>query len=244
MISGFHRNLVCDTIDNIARLTLVSQIATGLTGAAAQLGFGALGINGLPPPTADADPLILAESTPEGFRDLYIAERFYAVDHICRHARLACEPFRYAEAPYDPTQSRAGQRFMQALATFGMASGLIVPIGRPANVPACVWLAGENPDLDDESVQATQLICLFAASKAQALSRPPDPLPGTGRLTSREREMLQWIAAGKTSWEISVISGLSERAINKIISDAMTELNAVTRAQAVVQAIRSGEIEL
>ena len=48
----------------------------------------------------------------------------------------------------------------------------------------------------------------------------------------------------QTSWEIGVISGLSERAINKIISDAMTKLNAVTRAQAVVDAIRAGEIEM
>lgn len=56
--------------------------------------------------------------------------------------------------------------------------------------------------------------------------------------------MLRWISAGKTSWEISVISGLSERAINKIIGEAMIKLDAVTRAQAVVEAIRLGEIEL
>ena len=56
--------------------------------------------------------------------------------------------------------------------------------------------------------------------------------------------MLQWISAGKTSWEIGSISGRSERAINKIIGDAMLKLNAVTRTQAVVNAIRTGEIEM
>ena len=64
------------------------------------------------------------------------------------------------------------------------------------------------------------------------------------RLTQREREVLQWISAGKTSWEISTILGLSERAINKIIGDAMIKLDGVTRTQAVVNAIRLGEIEL
>ena len=63
-------------------------------------------------------------------------------------------------------------------------------------------------------------------------------------LTGRERDVLRWISAGKTSWEIGSISGLSERAINKIIADAMLKLNAVTRTQAVVIAIRNGEIEL
>jgi DNA-binding CsgD family transcriptional regulator len=56
--------------------------------------------------------------------------------------------------------------------------------------------------------------------------------------------VLQWISAGKTSWEIGAISGLSERAINKVLSDAMIKLDAVTRTQAVVNAIRLGEIEL
>jgi LuxR family transcriptional regulator, quorum-sensing system regulator BjaR1 len=56
--------------------------------------------------------------------------------------------------------------------------------------------------------------------------------------------VLQWISAGKTSWEIGAISWLSERAINKIITEAMIKLDAVTRTQAVVTAIRIGEIEL
>jgi DNA-binding CsgD family transcriptional regulator len=64
------------------------------------------------------------------------------------------------------------------------------------------------------------------------------------KLTQREREVLQWIAAGKTSWEIGVMSGMSEHAINKIINAAMIKLDAVTRTQAVVNAIRDGEIEL
>jgi DNA-binding CsgD family transcriptional regulator len=64
------------------------------------------------------------------------------------------------------------------------------------------------------------------------------------RLTQRECEVLQWIAAGKTSWEIGVMLGVSEQAINKIISNAMIKLDSVTRTQAVVTAIRDGDIEL
>jgi DNA-binding CsgD family transcriptional regulator len=64
------------------------------------------------------------------------------------------------------------------------------------------------------------------------------------KLTQRETEVLQWIAAGKTSWEIGVMSGVSEHAINKIINAAMVKLDAVTRTQAVVIAIRDGYIKL
>jgi LuxR family transcriptional regulator, quorum-sensing system regulator BjaR1 len=244
MISKFHQNLVFETIDDISRLTLLPQVGAALADAMAKFGFGSLGINGLPPVGEDAGPHVLTETVPEGFRDFYIHEQFYVVDHICTHARAAREPFRYSEAPYDLRESRNHRRFMEALNTVGMGKGLIVPAGRPANMPACVWLAGENPDLDDDAVQASQMIALFAASKAYALSRPAIPDNKMSRLTQRERDVLQWIASGKTSWEISVISQLSERGINKIIADAMIKLDAVTRAQAVVNAIRLGEIDL
>jgi LuxR family quorum sensing-dependent transcriptional regulator len=244
MGSGLQRNRIFDTIDQISRLTTVRRLADTFVGAVNEFGFSTLGINGLPPPGEGADPRILTESTPEGFRDLYIHERFYLVDHICAHARVAYDPFRYSEAPYDRTDSPSHERFIQALDTFGMGNGLVVPVGWSANDPACVWLAGEAPDLDQDVVQAVELIALFAAQKARALSCPLEVGPRTSKLTPREREVLQWISAGKTSWEIGEISGLSERGINKIIAEAMIKLDAVTRTQAVVNAIRTGEIEL
>src|SRR5882757_9175359 len=115
MVSRVQQNLVFDTIDAISRLTLLPQISSTFADAVAEFGFVALGINGLPPAGEGADPVILTESAPEGFRDLYIHEQFYLVDHICTHARAVYEPFRYSEAPYCPTQSRGHQRFMQAL---------------------------------------------------------------------------------------------------------------------------------
>ena len=238
------RYMIFDTIYDVSRLTKLSEVSATLAGAMAKFGFTALGINGLPPPGENADPRILTESTPEGFRDLYSHERFYLVDNICAHARAVYEPFRYSEAPYAPTKSRGHERFMQALGTFDMGKGLIVPVGRLINIPACVWLAGKNPDLDEDAKQAIELIALFAASKAHSLSRPLGIGAHASKLTPREREALQWISVGKTSWEISMISGLSERAINKIIAGAMIKLNALTRAQAVVNAIRLGEVDL
>jgi LuxR family transcriptional regulator, quorum-sensing system regulator BjaR1 len=238
------QHLVFDTIDRIARQTSLAQVARTLVDAVGKFGFTALGVNGLPPPTEGADPYILTESTPEGFRDLYIYERFYSVDHIAVHARTATEVFRYSEAPHDRKKSRDHARFIQALETFGIGRGLVIPIGRPTNLPACVWLAGEDPDFDGGAKRAIELIALYAARKAYSLSGGSAAGTRTVNLTSREREALKWIAAGKTSWEVSMILRLSEKAIDKIIANAMIKLDAVTRAQAVASAIRAGEIEL
>ncbi len=241
---GSLRNRVFDTIDKISGLTLLPQIAGTVSRAVAEYGYTSLGINGLPPPTEDADPHVLTESAPNGFRECYIQERFYLVDHICAHARATYEAFRFRDAPYPGGNAAGHRRFLQALETFRIHRGLVVPIGRPENIPACMWLAGANPNLYDEAKHAIQLIALFAASKAYALRHPRHAGPPTRPLTARERNVLQWISAGKTSWEIASISGRSERAINKILADAMLKLNAVTRTQAVVNAIRTGEVEM
>ena len=244
MMSGSYENLVYEAIQDITSLNSLSQVRARFADAMAHLGFSSWGISTLPPLEDAADPVVLIESTPKGFRDFYTHERFYAVDHLAAHAKVACKPFRFRDAPYPSGESRRHERYIQALETYEMGKGVIVPIGRPANIPACVWLAGKNPEVHDGAILATQLVGLLTASKAQALSRPHQVGARSGKLTKREREVLQWISVGKTSWEISVILGASERAINNIIAGAMKKLNAVTRVQAVVNAIRRGEVEL
>jgi LuxR family quorum sensing-dependent transcriptional regulator len=244
MDADSRRNLVLDAVYDISRQTSLPEISATFSNAVEKFGFTALGVNGLPPPGDGADPRILTERAPEGFRELYIHERCYLVDHICAHARAMHEPFKFSDAPYDPSSSQNAERFMQALETFEMRKGLIVPVGRLTNVPACVWLCGRDPELDDDTSQATAFIALSAANRAHALAGPLEAKVQPCKLTAREREVLQWTSAGKTSWEISMISGLSERAIDRMITTAMIKLDAVTRTQAVVNAIRRGDVEL
>lgn len=238
MNSGLHRNLIFDTIDHISRLCSLPQIATAFRDAVTNFGFTSFGINGLPLPGGGANPIILTESTPDGFRECYIEERFYLVDHIGARARAARQPFRYSEAPYPRTEARSHQRFIQALETFGLANGLIVPLGQPANMPACVWLAGEEPNLDDDAMRATQVIALFTSSIAYALSCPPLAADHRRELTVREREVLCWAAQGKTALEIGEILHISKRTVDEHMQNAIRKLGAVNRTHAVVVALR------
>lgn len=244
MSSRLYRKLTFDTIEDLSRVTSLPQLAAGFCDAMGKFGFTSLGINGLPVPGKGVNPVILTESTPAGFRDCYIEERFYLVDHICARARATCEPFRYSDAPYARTQAPDHERFMQALDTFGMGQGLVVPIGRPANIPACVWLAGENPNLDDDVKHAVQLIALFAASMAHLLSRPPDAGTRSSKLTGREREVLTWTAQGKSAWEIGVILNIGKRTVDEHTQSATRKLDALNRTHAVAIALRDHAIEL
>ena len=63
-------------------------------------------------------------------------------------------------------------------------------------------------------------------------------------LSCREKEVLDWLKQGKSSWEISVILGISERTVNYHIYNIMQKLDAVNRPQAVAAAVRLSLIDL
>lgn len=62
------------------------------------------------------------------------------------------------------------------------------------------------------------------------------------RLTVREKQVLQWAAFGKTSWETAMILELSERTIETYIGKAVAKLEASTKAHAVCKALSLGLI--
>ncbi len=59
-------------------------------------------------------------------------------------------------------------------------------------------------------------------------------------LTGRELECLHWASMGKTSWEIGVIVGITERTINFHIQNACRKLQSRGRQAAISAAYRHG----
>lgn len=60
------------------------------------------------------------------------------------------------------------------------------------------------------------------------------------RLTTREREVLHWVLAGKSDWEIASILDLSSKTINFHVQNAKRKLGTQSRLQAIVVAVRYG----
>jgi DNA-binding CsgD family transcriptional regulator len=63
-------------------------------------------------------------------------------------------------------------------------------------------------------------------------------------LSVRERECLQWVAAGKSDWEIGEILSISAKTANAHIEHVKQKYRVSTRMLAVVYALRSGAIHV
>jgi DNA-binding CsgD family transcriptional regulator len=61
-------------------------------------------------------------------------------------------------------------------------------------------------------------------------------------LSPREKECLEWVAQGKTSFEIGIILNVSENTVNFHVKNAMKKMHSRTRMVAVIQALRDGYI--
>jgi DNA-binding CsgD family transcriptional regulator len=62
-------------------------------------------------------------------------------------------------------------------------------------------------------------------------------------LSLREKEVLDWLKQGKSSWDISVILGISKRTVNFHVYKIMQKLGVTNRPQAVAVAAHYGLID-
>ena len=66
------------------------------------------------------------------------------------------------------------------------------------------------------------------------------PHPQLDRLTEREREVVTWVATGRSNQEIAEVLVVSPDTVRTHVSRAMVKLHARDRAQLVVFAVESG----
>ena len=67
----------------------------------------------------------------------------------------------------------------------------------------------------------------------ETAAKPPGGRPWAGSLTSREREILRWIADGKRDGEIAVILGLAPKTVGKHVEHVLRKLGVNNRTAAV-----------
>lgn len=96
----------------------------------------------------------------------------------------------------------------------------------------------------DEDIEKRATGCGYTPVlvERESVSPPAGILTEKVALTQREAECLTWTANGKTSWEISVILGVSESTATFHLRNAGVKLKASNRAHAVAKALHAGLI--
>jgi DNA-binding NarL/FixJ family response regulator len=101
----------------------------------------------------------------------------------------------------------------------------------------------------DEIVRAITAVAaggvVFGASLARRIAEffaagPPAPTDAFPQLTSREREILDLVAAGRSNAQIAATLYLSPKTVRNNVSNVFTKLQVADRAEAIVRAREAG----
>jgi len=232
-----------DFVDAIERVTDPGTVIDLFDRELNGYGFHAWLITGLPNHGERIDPLMMLNGWPKGWTETYTRLNLVQHDPVVAHCFRSTAPFEWREAPYDPLTNPKAKEVMDRATDFRMNEGFCVPIHSSEGFQAVVTMAGEQVEAARQVRRALHLMALYAYGKAVELCLPKK-FPEPRLLTKREREVLQWTAAGKTAWEISQILGVAESTIIAHLKSAAAKYNTPNRVATVVAALRRCEISL
>ena len=176
------------------------------------------------------------------WRERYDAERFAYVDPTVGHCLISTLPIVWEPQAFSTPGSLL---LYEEAASHGMRTGVTLPIHGPNGEVGLLSLAsdvapGEKFSRDiAHNMGGLTLIRDYAFASSLSFAHP-EGSEAVPRLTRRELEVLNWVMAGKSSWEISMIIRCSEATINFHLANVRQKFNVNTRQQAVVKAIALG----
>jgi LuxR family quorum sensing-dependent transcriptional regulator len=183
---------------------------------------------------------------PEDWGAHYLEQQHFRHDRVVRHAILSPSPLGWIDAQRRGDLERDERRLFGEAGEFGLRDGFITPVHQIDSNIASVSLTGAQKfDLSTSDRAALRLLSLYYCSFGLRLKHRADADSAAKVVfTPRQRECLQWVRAGKSSWEIGEILGISERTVNFHIEEVCRRLNVQTRQQAVIEAVIRGLIAL
>lgn len=193
------------------------------------------------------DTPLLISSYPKSWTSRYFHLGYQQLDPVILRARVERDLFNWGEATRAPAGTRSQRQFFDEATTFGIRSGVTVPIrGGFGRVAAFTLATGDREiDLDRRIGEWKDLVqqvgLYFHVHVAARLDVSLGPQQNTeGELTQRERQCLAWTAQGKTVADIAVLVAISPRTVVFHLENARRKLGAASIAQCVAVALRRG----
>lgn len=219
-----------------------------LHGAVENLGFEQMMFAVMPQPKADPGNVFMLTSYDSAWREFYDKQKLIAVDPTVEYCFKTNTPLVWMPQSF---KTSAQQSLYEEASSFGLRVGVTLPIhGLNGEVGMLTCVRDQAPGnafLKDLGAKLGELsllrdVAYESLSKFMITEQKDDEPPPV--LTARELDCLQWMAAGKTAWEVGRILGISEAGVNFHFSNLRTKFGVTKRNDVVVKAIRMGLVQL
>lgn len=208
-----------------------------------RFGFTHFIMTGLPSYGEDVEDLIVADRWPAGWRDHYRENHYFVADPVSLMSFTRSKPFTWREARASVPETSLTLAIEAEACSFGLVDGVGFPLFDPQNWQAVVSLGSDKDlDLPQREISLVYLASVYCQMRAVELA--PRIKRPVEKLSRREREVLTWLAAGKTYWETAHILSISESTVHVHLRNARAKLRASNTTQAVARAMLSRQIQV
>lgn len=192
---------------------------------------------------ASNDDAVVVTNYSERWRRKYLADGFVHIDPTVEHSLKSSLPILWEPDRYQNEQ----REFFEEAGAHGLRYGITLPLHDPNGRCGLLSLAVEGDSekeayngyigdrflevfyIRDIALETSKRFVTYGSAKDEPIVL----------LTSREKEVIKWSAAGKTSWEIAAILSCSESTINFHFNNVRGKFNVGSRRQAIIKAIQN-----
>ncbi len=178
-------------------------------------------------------------SYPEAFTREYLSRDYFRVDTVVKEALTTCRPQYCSEA----TSGRP-KEITALCMDFGVGEGYVLGTRSALNAGGSLFhLKSASMKYDRRAAAVLELVTPHLHIALSRVLEADRPRADAVALSAREREIMKWLSEGKSSWETSVILGVSERTVNFHVYNVLRKVGAANRPQALAMVARSGLLD-
>lgn len=169
---------------------------------------------------------------------------YFHIDPIIAQALVESEPFHWYDVGRLRSLSPAQEAYLEDMRTQGLVDGLAVPIFAAHGTIAYFGVGSMTAAMPrtESEVLEIQYACnqvhnLFSDMRASMAAKPKP-------LSPREREVLGWMAKGKSNAVIATILGISENTVDTLVRRCFHKLEVSDRISAAIKGLGLGLVAL
>lgn len=183
-------------------------------------------------------------SYPSDWMAIYVQNNYAAIDPVMKRHFGSYSPQMWSQT-YALAANDAELEFIDRSRQFGLEDGFTLgEQDKLTDRGSLFSFSGKEVTASNRHLTVLSELTPFLHSSYLKLPAPSLKQPIAATFTAREIEVLQWVAVGKTNWEISMILNISEPTVKFHLKNSMVKLGVSSRSYAAAAALSLGLIEL
>lgn len=219
----------------------MAQVHELLSFLSRKLGFDAFlyGARFFPDGHTPVETVVSSYDAP--WREKYDRDGYSLIDPTVAHSMSSVTPLIWTDQMY---QGQSALQFREEAHCFNLVAGATFPVqNREGGVGMLSFsLSSAGPDAQGHIREMLVWGPLIASMAHEAMRRimKQGQKNVSLKLTRRETDVLKWIAAGKSTWEISKVLHITEHGVIHHVRNLLLKFDVTSRHQAVLKAIACG----